>query len=169
MMSFADPRTTALVALLAFVSVFGVACSDGGTLTSTPTSTLLPTGSTSPGVTSSIDPSATGVPSTESPGPATSTLTPRPGNSTNPDGSPVSDAIIRALLAQKFAADPALLHIKVYIVSVKNGVVYIQARVAKESQKTVIEKIALKEPGVTKVISAIVVDPQNNGGPDSPY
>jgi len=164
MMSFANPRTTALVALLAFVSVFGVACSDGGTLDSTPTSTLLPTGSTSPGVTSSVDPS-----STESPRPDTSTLTPRPGNSTNPDGSPVSDAVIRALLAQKFATDPALLHVKVYIVSVKNGVVYIQARVAKESQKTVIEKIALNEPGVTKVISAIVVDPQNNGGPDSPY
>ncbi len=78
-------------------------------------------------------------------------------------GQHVSDDKIKASVLKKLGKDPLLLHVKITVV-VHNGVVYLYGTVPTSAQKHEVENWAITEPGVKKVVSYIVVNPDEGGG-----
>jgi len=111
--------------------------------------------------------SAGGSPGTASPGTTSSpganvTLSPTasPGGG---DGQDVTDRSIRASILARMAQSPVLTGIRIKV-GVAHRVVVLSGTVKKDEQKTEAEQIAVTEPGIKKVVSYLVVEPQGEGG-----
>jgi hypothetical protein len=150
-----DRRRLIAAALLTVTLVVAVltvaACGDGSEATSV-TRTLTPEATKNPGkrgssASPSVSPSAS--PS------RTATTTP----SATPTKSPtrITDKTIKANILARISQEPGLQGFEIRV-AVGDGNVYLRGRVRTEKQRSLIEKIALSEPGVKKVVSAIDVD-----------
>ena len=148
-----SPLRAAVVAAVMIVAVaLAVGCGSGGTLAPSPPTTILPSSGSGSGSAS------------PSPSSSVTTLSPKPTpNATIRPGQHVSDDKIKASLLKKIGKDPLLLHVKITIV-VHNGVVYLYGTVPTSAQKHEVENWAITEPGVKKVVSYIVVNPDEGGG-----
>ena len=145
-----SPSLTRLVgAVLLTVALGGVmaalaACGDGAA-PAPPRRTLTPSTDASPGKKhSSASPSAS---------PSAKPETPTP----SPSATKITDRTIKAGILSRIAEEPGLQGFDIRVV-VNDGVVYLRGRVRTKQQRTLIEQIALTEPGVKKVVSAIDVD-----------
>ena len=144
------------------VLVIGVSagCSSGDRVAITP-STLSPipsgSGTLGPGGT----PASPGASASASPTPAT-TISGSPLTGVSDIKGQPTDAKIKADIIRRMGLYAQLLHDVHVYVQVQDGVVYLTGKVHNDGQKSQIEWIARTEPGVKKVISRIVVQP--NGG-----
>ncbi len=143
------PRRSALAAVLVLVLVVTaaalVACGDGST-PAPPTRTLTPEPDQSPGKrgsTTSAAPSAT--------------PTGAPSASASATRARITDKTIKANILARIAREPGLRGFEI-IVMVTDGNVYLRGRVRTKEQRSLVERIALTEPGVKKVVSSIDVD-----------
>ena len=110
------------------------------------------------------------------PAPAPRTLTPSPDESsprkqrtalpsptatasptTTPSPVQTTDKSIKAGILARIAQEPGLQGFEIRVV-VDDGVVYLRGRVRTKEQRSLVEQIALTEPGVKKLVSAIRVD-----------
>jgi hypothetical protein len=146
-----------LVAAIMVTVAFGgalvalAACGDGAT-PAPPMRTLTPSASEGTGkrdstTTPTVAPSAT--PS------GTSSAKASPTPSASP--SRITDKAIKAGILARIAQEPGLKGFDIRV-AVTDGAVYLRGRVRTKAQRRSIEQIALSEPGVTKVVSAIDVD-----------
>lgn len=137
--------------VLGGVTVTLAACGDGST-PAPPTRTLTPSadGPGKKGSTASPVPSAS-----VSPTPSASATA--PGTTPSPSPTRITDKSIKAGILARIAQEPGLQGFEVRII-VTDGVVHLRARVRTKQQRSLIEQIALSEPGVKKVVSAIDVD-----------
>jgi hypothetical protein len=128
-----------------------VACGDGSA-PAPATRTLTPDQSPSPGkhgttTAPSVQPSASATP--------TASSSPSPTASSTP--ARITDKSIKANILARIAREPGLRGFEIKVV-VSGGVVYLRGRVRTTEQRTLVEQIALTEPGVKKVVSAVDVD-----------
>ena len=101
-------------------------------------------------------------PGAASPSPSPATLT--PGSSpTAPDGDQVTDASIKAAILRRIAESPALTGLRIRV-AVKDKTVRLGGKVKTNEQKSAVEQIAVTEPGVVKVVSYLIVEPDGDGG-----
>jgi hypothetical protein len=141
---------TLLSIVLVGVGVALAACGDGST-PAPPTRTLTP---------SAVDTSVKRG-STASPAPSAS-VTPAPtssatGTTPSPSATRITDKSIKAGILARIAQEPGLQGFEIRVI-VTDGVVHLRGRVRTKQQRSLIEQIALSEPGVQKVVSAIDVD-----------
>ncbi|MCU0314685.1 MAG: BON domain-containing protein [Solirubrobacteraceae bacterium] len=140
-----------LAALLVVAAGALVACGDGSA-PAPATRTLTPGDSPSPGkhgatASPSVQPTASATP--------TATTSPSPTASSTP--ARITDKSIKANILARIAQEPGLRGFEIQVV-VSSGVVYLRGRVRTTAQRTLVEQIALSEPGVKKVVSAVDVD-----------
>lgn len=143
--------SAALAAALLVLAGALVACGDGSAPAPV-TRTLTPDQSPSPGkhgasTTPSAQPSVSASPST--------TASPAPTASSTP--ARITDKSIKAGILARIAQEPGLRGFEITVV-VNDGVVYLRGRVRTKGQRSLVEQIALSEPGVKKVVSAVDVD-----------
>jgi len=143
--------TVLLAAILMALAGALVACGDGSA-PAQPTRTLTPDQSPSARkhgstTTPTVQPTASSSPSaTTSPAPTAS-----------PTQVRITDKSIKASILARIAQEPGLRGFDIKV-TVNDRVVYLRGRVRTKEQRSLVEQIALTEPGVKKVISAIDVD-----------
>lgn len=146
-----------LALLLALASTVLAGCGDGSN-PAPPSRTLYPTPQASDSTAAPGKRGSTATPSvapTPSPtGTAAATAAPTP----TPTATRISDRTIKANILARIASEPGLRGFTIQV-AVKDGVVYLRGRVRTKQQRSLVEQIALTEPGVRKVVSAIDVSP----------
>lgn len=150
-------RRPVAVALLALTLVLALAivagCGDGSN-PAPPARTLTPEASATGVAPAKHGTSTPSAAPTASPAPtAPATVVP------TPTATRTSDRTIKANILARIASEPGLRGFTIQV-AVKDGVVYLRGRVRTKQQRSLVEQIALTEPGVTKVVSAIDVTPE---------
>lgn len=138
------------LALTAAVATLS-ACGDGSN-PAPPTRTLTPEATADGGkrgasVTPTVLPSASPTAT-----PTTGTMTP----AATATPAKITDKSIKGNILARIAREPGLRGFTI-MVTVTDGVVYLRGRVRTKQQRSLAEQIALTEPGVKKVVSAIDV------------
>ena len=145
-----------LVAALLLAATLGgaaatlAACGGDGSAPAPPTRTLTPDASPTTGKRG-----ATTVPSVAPS--ATPSATPTASATPTPTPTRITDKAIKAGILARIAQEPGLRGFDIRV-AVNDKVVYLRGRVRTKAQRTLVEQIALTEPGVKKVVSAIDVD-----------
>lgn len=151
-------RLAAAVALAAaLVALAGVlvACGDGSAPVP-PTRTLTPDQSPgSPGSGSTAAPSE--QPASRPSAFASPPAAVSPAPTASPAQARVSDRSIKANILARIAREAGLRGFDIKV-AVSSRAVYLRGRVRTKEQRSLVERIALTEPGVKKVVSAIDVD-----------
>lgn len=146
--------TLLLAAILGGGAVVLAACGGDGSAPAPSTRTLTPDASpttgkrgatTAPTAAPSVTPSAT------------PTATPTASATSTPTPTRITDKAIKAGILARIAQEPGLRGFDIRV-AVNSKVVYLRGRVRTKAQRTLAEQIALTEPGVKKVVSAIDVD-----------
>lgn len=88
---------------------------------------------------------------------ATPTATPTTSVTSTPTPTRITDKGIKAGILARIAQEPGLRGFEIRV-TVTRKIVYLRGRVRTKAQRTLVEQIALTEPGVKKVVSAIDVD-----------
>jgi hypothetical protein len=147
--TFRRLAATLLLAAVAGATLALVACGDGSA--PAPASrTLTPDASSSFGKRGATTaPSAT----------PTASTTPSATPTATPSATPtrITDKSIRAAILARIAQEPGLRGFDIRV-KVADGTVYLMGRVRTKDQRSLVEQIALTEPGVKKVVSAVDVD-----------
>jgi hypothetical protein len=141
-------RLGATLLLAAILGGAAAACGGDGSAPAPPTRTLTPDASPTTGKRG-----ATTVPSVA----PSATPSATPTVSATPTPIRITDKVIKAGILARIAQEPGLRGFEIRV-TVSDKVVYLRGRVRTKAQRTLVEQIALTEPGVKKVVSAIDVD-----------
>jgi hypothetical protein len=128
------------------------ACGDGST-PAPPMRTLTPSAVEDSG---KRDSTASPPPSA-SVSPAPSSSATAPVATPSPSPTRITDKSIKAGILARISQEPGLQGFDIRI-AVNDGIVYLRGRVRTKQQRSLVEQIALSEPGIKKVVSAIDVD-----------